>query len=223
MYQVYLNLAIYFCLFVKKNARFRLFDCALFVTTCLTTLSGAALIPMVLLIFAYLLEIRHIRSLIFAVLLLALLLLLLQTGMFDAIFDKMDNSYGTNSVTYRWIGMEGSWKGFLKNPIFGSSPETNELIKSELAMKYLSQQYASNTNTFLNFFAYFGFLVGGFVLYGSFQSFRSVCRSVFSSVLVFAAYFVSTSNENLMTSLLIAVLVFLRSGTKEEEPLNETG
>ena len=209
-YQVYLNVALFFSLFIQKN-RFRIFDCILFITTCLTTKSGAALIPIVFLLAAYTFERKHIKSFFFVVIMGIIVAVMFNTGAFNDITTKMAGEAETNSITYRWIGIEGSIKGFLANPLFGSTPLKNEQIKRELAMKYMGHRNASNTNTFLNYFAYYGILVGGFMLTRSYKLFRKNMKSFFGALLAFSSYFISTSNENMMASLLIVVLTFLKS------------
>lgn len=209
-YQVYLSVALYLTLFISKN-RLKWADVVLLIVVTLTTLSGAALIPIILLIAAYLFEKKSFKSFTLVMLLCGLLAALLNTGVFDDIVQKMGGEDSTNSMTYRWIGIEGSLRGFLHSPLFGSTPETNEAIKSGLAMRYLGKSYASNTNTLVNYFAYYGIFVGGFMLVRSFKLIRGSVVSTLSAWLIFAAYLFSTSNENMTGSLLIVVLVFLRS------------
>ena len=209
-YQIYLNVALFFSLFIQKN-RFRILDCILFIIACITTKSGAALAPIALLLAAYTFEKKHIKSFFAVFLLSVLIVVLFNTGMFNDITEKMAGDAETNSITYRWIGIEGAIRGFLNNPLFGSTPLKNEQIKQALAMKYLGQRYASNTNTFLNYFAYYGILVGGFMLVRSYRLFRTNMKSFLAAVLAFSAYFISTSNENMMASLLIVTLTFLKS------------
>lgn len=223
-YQVYLNVALFFSLFIEKG-RFRIFDCVIFIVTCLTTKSGAALVPIVLLLVSYTFEKKHIKTFFAVALLSSVILVMFNTGTFDDITEKMAGDSETNSIAYRWIGIEGSIRGFLNNPLFGSTPLKNELIKKELAMKYLGQWYASNTNTFLNYFAYYGILVGGFMLISSFRLFKTNMKSKLAALLAFSAYFVSTSNENMMASLLVVTLAFLKNKMNEnvsaEVTLNE--
>lgn len=216
-YQVYLNIALFLVLFVEKNNK-KVFDSALFVITCLTTKSGAALAPMVMTICAYAIEERQIKSFFTVAILGSLIVYMFSTGMFDDITDKMAGNVETNSMAYRQIGMEGALKGFLENPVFGSSPAENEYIKMQLAIEKLGSTYSSNTNTYLNYFAYFGIFVGGYMFVRAGKLFRKTVTSLPASILAFGAYFIATSNEELMTSLLIIVLTFL----EKEEALNKS-
>lgn len=216
-YQVYLNIALFLVLFVEKNNK-KVFDSALFVITCLTTKSGAALAPMVMTICAYAIEERQIKSFFTVAILGSVIVYMFSTGMFDDITDKMSGNAETNSIIYRQIGIEGALKGFLANPVFGSSPAENEYIKMQLAIEKLGSTYSSNTNTYINYFAYFGIFVGGYMFIRAYKLFRKNATSLLASLLAFGAYFIATSNEELMTSLLIIVLTFLEN----EETLNKS-
>ena len=106
-YQIYLNVALFFSLFIQKN-RFRILDCILFIIACITTKSGAALAPIALLLAAYTFEKKHIKSFFAVFLLSVLIVVLFNTGMFNDITEKMAGDAETNSITYRWIGIEGA-------------------------------------------------------------------------------------------------------------------
>lgn len=209
-YQVYLNIALFLALFIEKKNN-KLFDAALFVGTCVSTFSGAALIPAVMTIAAYAIEKKQMSSFFLVVIIGAGMIYLYNGGFLGEVTDKLTNTAETNSIVYRWIGIEGAVKGFLENPLFGSSPQMNEYIKATLAYKYLGHYYSSNTNTYLNYFAYFGFFVGGFMLLRAYNLFRKNITSFTAVMLAFGAYFISTSNEELMTSMIIIALTFLQS------------
>ncbi len=224
-YQVYLNIALFFALFIEKKNN-KLFDAVLFVGTCISTYSGAALIPAVMTIAAYAIEKKQMRSFFMVVTIGAGMIFLYNGGFLGEVTDKLTNNAETNSIIYRWIGIEGAIKGFLENPLFGSSPQYNEYIKATLALKYLGSTYSSNANTYLNYFAYFGFFVGGFMLVRAYKLFRENIKSFVAAMLAFAAYFISTSNEELMTSMIIVALTFLQSenarhGKEAEGELSE--
>jgi hypothetical protein len=219
-YQVYLNIALFFTLFVEQNRK-KTFNVLLFVITCLSTLSGAALIPMLLMIAAYTFENKKVKSFVFSAVILSIILILFATGSFDVVIEKINRQDNTSSAIYRWIGIEGGIKGFLNNPIIGSTPEQNEQIKSELAMKYLGQKYASNTNTFINYFAYYGIFVGGFMLVRAYKLFRYNMTSTFAAWLCFTAFILTTSNENMMDSLMVVALLFLKSETENNVAVKE--
>lgn len=209
-YQVYLTVALFFTLFIDKR-KHRTSNIVIFILASLSTLSGAALIPILVLVIAYALDKKRIKSAVLSIVILCSISVLFSTGTFDDITAKLRGESENNSITYRLIGMEGAFKGFLENPVFGSTPERNEEIKSELAVKRLSQEYASNTNTYINFLAYYGIFVGGFMLIKTFNMFRKNVSSPVAAFLCFLAYFLSTSNENMMGSLLIVFLAFVKN------------
>lgn len=209
-YQVYLSVALFFTMFMEKH-KSKWIDAVLFIVAALSTLSGAALIPILLIIAAYMFEKKNLKRFTLVMLLFGLMFVLFNTGTFDEITAKMGNDLATNSIMYRWIGIEGGIRGFLHNPLFGSAPEMNESIKMQLAMQYMNQTYASNTNTFFNYLAYYGMFVGGFMLFRSYELFKNNVASTLAVWLTFGAYLFTTSNENMMASLLIVVLVFLKN------------
>lgn len=213
-YQVYLNLALFFALFIEKDNN-KAKDGLLFIATCLTTKSGASLIPIVLILCAYTFEKKQLKTFFMVAIFGTLIILMFNTGMFGDITAKMTNQAETNSIIYRWIGIEGSIKGFADSPLFGNTPEMNEYIKARLALKYTGKAYASNTNTYLNFFAYFGIFLGSFMSIRTYKLAKNSAKSLFAGFLVFLAIFISTSNENMMKSLIIMVLAFLNYGTKD--------
>lgn len=204
-FQVYLIVALYFTLFIRKNKK-KWIDTGIFIATALSTLSGAALIPIILLISAYLFDNKNIKGFALSIASGLFLVLLMSTGGFEEIMHKLSGDNSTNSLAFRVVALEGAWKGFLSNPLFGSSPEQNDLIKSVLSQQYIGSDYSSNANTFVNYLAYYGIYVGGFMILNSFRlALRSVDSKV-SAIIVFLAYFLTTSNENMTSSLLIGVL-----------------
>ena len=215
-YQVYLTVAIYFTLFVENHKK-KWFDVALFTLTILSTLSGAALLPPILLLLAYALEKKNFKSSGAVLLLFLFVLALFATGTFDIIIEKMGGEAETNSITYRQIGVEGAIRGFIKNPVFGSPPAVNEAIKESLAHKYLNDDYASNTNTFFNYLAYYGIFVGGYFWIRAYKFFKNKTSTFLPTIICFIAFIFSTSNENMMASLLVVTLLFLSPGNVEEE------
>lgn len=215
-YQIYLNIAIYFSLFIEQDNK-KIFDILLFSFTCLTTLSGAAVIPCLLFIAAYLFENKNIKSFSIVMAGIVLILVLMQLPIFSDIISKINGSSGSDSIVYRWIGIEGAWKSFIRNPLFGSSPDMNIAIKSGLALKYLGETYASNTNTLVNYFAYYGFFVGSFFAYKSYRFISKGAYSLVAKWLCFIAFFLTTSNEDLTISLFFVTLMFLKSEKIEEE------
>lgn len=215
-YQVYLTVALFFTLFIDKR-KHKTVNLVIFILASLSTLSGAALIPILILITAYAFEKKRIKSAVFSLVILCSIGILFSTGAFDDITTKIKGESENNSITYRLIGIEGAFKGFVESPIFGSTPERNEQIKTELAIKYLKQTYASNTNTYLNFLAYYGIFVGGFMLIKTFKLFYKNVSSPIAALLCFGAYFISTSNENMMGSLLIIFMAFLKNRAEIED------
>lgn len=207
-YQVYLNMAIFLLLFVEERKK-KAFDIVLFIITDLTTMSGASLLTLGLIISAYLLKDRKIKTFITVLSSSVIITVLMNTVLFNGILLKMLGQDRNSSLMFRWIGLEGSIRAFLLHPLFGA-PYTEILqIKNELALKYLGIFYGSNTSTFTNYYAYYGFFVGSFFLVASYMFFKKICKKGIVGMIAFAAYFFSTSNENLIGSLLIITVASL--------------
>lgn len=215
-YQFYLVVALYFTLFVVQKKK-KLFSIVIFVGGAISTISGVVMIPIVLLLIAYLLQERKFKVALLVFVLSIGVFAVFQSGMMDSALNKLNGEGG--SIYYRWIGIEGSLKAFFRSPIFGSSPEVNMAIKSELAIEYLGNRYSSNANTFFNYFAYYGLIVGGFFFVRSYKLF---CNNPYitriSALICFVGFFVSSSNENFMDSIFVVNLMFLKySGSLEGE------
>lgn len=136
-------------------------------------------------------------------------MLLIDTGLFDGIFLKMTGQDSNSSLLIRWIGFEGGIRAFLAHPLFGASFAEIKQIKDELGLEYLGINYGSNTSTFANYFAYYGLFVGTFFFASSYRFFKKICGKGIVGLIAFAAYFLSTSNENLIGSLLIITAALL--------------
>lgn len=207
-YQVYLCVALFLLLFVseKKN---KVFDLLLFILVEMTTLSGAALIPAGIMVAAYLLKEKNMKAFFAALSGCVLLAILFNTGLFDSILKKMSGTDSNSSYMFRWIGFEGAIRNFLMHPLFGSSFTEGQQVRDNLALQYLGISYGSNANTFANYFGYYGLFVGVFFLLSSYGFFKKICDSRMVCFIAFMGYFLSTSNENLINSLLIIVIALL--------------
>ncbi len=207
-YQVYLCVAIFLLLFVSKKKN-KTFDLILFLIAEVTTMSGASVIPAGIMLAAYLLKERNMKS-FFAVLLGCIVMaIMFDSGIFDSIILKITGEDSNSSLLFRWIGFEGGIRNFLAHPLFGSSFGEAQAVRDELALNYIGITYGSNTNTFANYFGSYGIFIGCFFLIASYQFFKKICLSRSVCVIAFVGYFLSTSNENLTGSLLVIVIAML--------------
>ena len=208
-FQVYLCVAIFLLLFVSRKKK-KTLDLLLLIAVEMTTMSGASLIPAGLIVAAYLLKERNIKSFFGVLAGCILILILTDTGLFDSIFLKMTGEDSNSSFMFRWIGFEGGIRNFLSHPLFGASFGEAQQLRNELGLRYLGIPYGSNTNTFANYFGSYGLFVGIFFLTATYRFFKKTCNaSIFVYIIVFTGYFLSTSNENLTGSLLIIVIAML--------------
>ena len=207
-FQIYLFVALYFSLFIEKENN-KILDSIIIVATMLSTMSGAALIPIFLIFAAYTFQEKNFKAFVLICIATTILVVVLQTGFFDQMLLKLTNSGETNSMTFRIIGIVGGLQAFMKNPLFGSSPALNNSIKVGLANQLLGSDYSSNANTFMNYLGYFGIFVGGYFWYRAIKLFKDNLNSLISIVFCFGAFIFSTCNENLTASLFMIVLLFL--------------
>ena len=98
-YQVYLSLALFMTMFIEKH-KMKWVDAVLFIIAALTTLSGAALMPLLLIIAAYMFDKRNLKSFALVMLLFGLVTVLFSTGTFDEITAKMGNYVETLSLIH---------------------------------------------------------------------------------------------------------------------------
>jgi len=209
VFQVYLNIALFFSLFSSSNKS--KIDSVLFLLTLLTTLSGAALIPAILIIGAYLFEKKNLKSGSFVILLGCLLFWFMVTGMYNEILSKIFGGVQNTSFAHRYVSIIANFKSFLRHPFFGASPEYQDELRSRMLYSLVGMNSSGTTNTFISYFSYYGGFVGSVILYRHWKFVKAQVKSNLAAVMVFIAIFIATSNENLTASLLICVLPFLMS------------
>ena len=213
-YQVYLCIALILVLFVEKNNK-KVLDVSLLCIAGVMTLSGAILIPFIIIFATYALCEKNSKALGLVLLVCVTLIVSKNLGLLDSILIKLSGQDSNSSLMFRWIGLEGGVRAFLHNPIFGCTPQINNDIKSALAMKYLGNSYGSNANTFANYFGYFGGFVGCYFMINSFRCWKSIFNNAIYGFLIMIAYLMCTSNENMTASLLVCCIVYFRSCNKK--------
>ena len=213
VFQYYLNIAILFMVFRKP--KYWYYDLILFVFADLTTLSGAAILPLPFILAAYYFDTRKQRKkkqmyiVVFSIALFVIVLM--STGYFDEIIYKVirvgDES---SSMGFRLGSMIANIKSAITHPLFGASPEYQDATRIEIISR-LNNIVAKggNTNTILGFFSYFGFPVGFYLTKKIYSIGKLLSVNKISRFLIFIALFLMTSNENLMQSLLLFVLMYL--------------
>ncbi len=210
-YQYYLNVAM--LLTIYKKYKYWYLDLILFIVTAITTFSGAALLPLPFLILGLFFSRdgkKSIISVLVVVLACVLLLYFMMNGYVDEILGKLSGSrVQSQSLWIRLGSALSSLKVALHNPLFGGSLEKIEAELSRTVGSYIGFSYeGGNTNTLLCFMAFFGFPVGVYFSYELFLLCRRLAGNAFSSVMFFLAIFLTTSNENLTSSILLFILIF---------------
>ena len=211
-YQYYLNIALIFVL--HKQGKMMWFDTALFLITLLTTMSGAAILPLPFIMLAYIVNNRKANSIkpfIFICAIAILGVILLQTGRFDEILNKItgeqDDGFSRGfRIGSAWANLQMA----IKYPLFGANPALQDELRLETIQSLNGYATSGNTNTFLGYASYFGVFVGVYLCNKLYGFCRRMSQSGFGTFCLFIALFLMTSNENLILSALLYVLMFLQ-------------
>lgn len=210
-YQCYLNLALIFSLFVVEDHK--KINSLLFSIASFTTLSGATLIPVVLILFAFFIDRRsseRINKIYLILFSIIIVIVFFTSGYIDSILNKMATGGSNSSLQIRLSSIIASILSFLQNPLLGISIEKQRIIMAEVSMRICGFPYLALVNTYPGFFANYGIVIGLFYFLGTWKFIRQFSDRLVAVLLFFAIIFM-TSNENLTASLLISVLPFLRS------------
>ena len=113
------------------------------------------------------------------------------------------------SFQLRLFSILGNLQAFINHPIFGCPVEECFNYRRELISLNTPYTYAENLNTFPAVFAYLGFYMGFLYLVSLFKMIKSLRINIISLMCVFGAIILSTSNENMTTSLFIVVIILL--------------
>ncbi|MBO5105936.1 MAG: hypothetical protein J6C29_03460 [Clostridia bacterium] len=213
VYQYYLNIALIF-VFHKEDKKMK-YDVVLFIVTLLTTMSGAAILPLPFIFLAYVLnskDRKNVKPYIYVIVFLFLGILLLQTGMFDEIINKIlgKNDDGL-SRGFRIGSAVANIKMAIQYPLFGADPTLQGELRAETIQALNGYATEGNTNTLLGYASYFGIFVAGYLWKRLYGFCRQISATTFSTVCLFIAIFLMTSNENLILSALLYVLMFLKT------------
>lgn len=212
VFQYYINLSILFSFFRRRKGWY--IDIIIFLLADLTTLSGAAILPLPFILLAYILNDESInenkRKFAIILSLVFFVFVLMSSGYFDEISAKITGMEGdSNSRGYRLGSMIANLKAAITHPLFGASPEYQDSLRVDI-ISQLNDITAKggNTNTVLGFFSYFGFVVGFYFTKRIYSISKLLTLNPISRICIFIAIFLMTSNENLMQSLILFVLMF---------------
>lgn len=211
-YQCYLNMALLFSVFSdykKKN-----FDILLFIVTALSTMSGAAILPMPFIILAYLFNSNKAfkEKKFFLIFFMCITIIVaIGSGAFDEVIEKATGGVSEENYSsgFRIGSMEANIKAALKYPLLGAPPETQDEMRKEIIGEITGRPSIGNTNTLFAYFSYYGILVGCYYTSRLIAFTKNLSVNVVSRIFIFLAIFLATSNENLMSSSLINVLLFI--------------
>lgn len=213
VFQFYLNMALMFTLF-RENKRW-VIDALLFIIADITTLSGAALIPIPFILFAFILKKnnhrKHRALILFSGLLFVALLVLFESGILDEIVYKLAGIDGERSDSFgiRMGSLKGNILVTISHPIFGASPDLQYLVRGQQTELLANVFYPSNTNTITGLFASFGVAVGLYCTIRLFCFTKNFSEKRSVRFLLFFAVILATSNEELGQSIMFMTLLFI--------------
>lgn len=218
-YQFYLNMALLFTVY-RKPKKWML-DALLFSATAVTTMSGAAILPIPFILIAFFWDARFKHAdkyIAFALMLTVSIVVLYYAGLFDEILVKLSFAENeSNSAGFRIGSAIANIRSTLAYPLFGASPEYQDAIRAEVIESLNGHSTEGNTNTFFGFFSYFGIFVGSYFAYRLYKFTSCFSDKTFSRISIFLAIFLATSNENFITSIILIVFMFLKKEGKTEK------
>lgn len=213
-FQYYINMATLFSLFFQQKTW--KFDVTLFVLTTMTTLSGASILPLPFIVLAYLFSQSENRkgkmsSLIFVAIITVAFCYAIGTGYFDEIINKVvgTGDVVSKSAGYRVGTMLGNMKAAIMHPLFGATPSVQEEIRRETIHSLNGVFSQGNVNTITGYFSYYGVIVGTYFTRKIYRITGLINANTLSRIFAFIAIVIMTSNENLMQSMLLIVLMYM--------------
>ena len=214
VFQAYLNIALLLTLFFDKSKR-KLLRAVLFSVSIITTLSGAAWIPLFLIIIAYMIsgsktdQKGKTRRIVLFVFLFVVIAVIYSTGFMESMITKVTEGTGSVSFAGRLASFWSDTYSFLIHPIIGTAPEILDAARNQLARSLGYDGNIGLMNTFAGWFALFGFSLGSLMVINYWRVSKFIAKRSFSSFLIFCAFVAMTSNENLTSSPLFFVIPFL--------------
>ena len=214
-FQFYINIAIFFILFVESRINVKaVFKILVLFVALVSTGSGAAVIPFALMVFSFFLHKKVHKKLLLVILAFLAVFIICYFGLLNSVLTKTFDS-GSKSFQIRYYNIIGNFYAFTKSPLIGLSADNCIQYRVDIYHMYSEYVYSQSVNTIPTFFAYFGVYFGLFYVANIVLTIKTLVEKrkindLFVVLLLFVAFFIMTSNENLTSSLIIFVLPFLR-------------
>ena len=209
-YSVYLNLAFLFSMTLSTEDR-QIKDLFIFAVAIISTFSTTGYVAFAVTSVAILLQNRvtdkKTRRLLLLVIVISVILAvgLYWEEIYGNVFSKL--FIRTSSFNSRWYSFVGNLRIAAKYPLLGCGLG---LSANELSYLYsgLVRSSIHQTNTFLNYFATFGFVVGFIFINWWLNIIKKIAmHNKWVTLLLFISLFTMFSGENLIKSLFINVLM----------------
>lgn len=208
-YQLFLNIALFFLLFVKQHVDVK--KVILIITTVITTLSTTGLITLILLFIGYLFK-KNIKNThkILLVLICVMLLgssIVLSQDVVNA-FLKIERGEASSSFASRYNSIIAGLILVKDNFFFGTGIEKASSSYINAVAMFSDSTELSNANTILIHFSKFGFIVGFYFLINFIRNIKYLCGNK-NWLIPLIALIVSISGISFLDSMFVNTFVFI--------------
>lgn len=215
LFQAYLCLAIIMELFYfqRKGAKKAIYI-VVFTVALFTTMSTAGYINYLLIVVYFLIvgykNSKHPVLSIVGVLALVGIVVYIMTmdeELYMKVFGKLMEENRGGSFESRLGSLIGNVKVFFNNPILGTGYGVSTRQLQEVVGYMSGGEHIHQTNTFTNYFASFGAVIGSVFLVSWYRLAKAIAPNRIGAVVLFLIFFSMTSSENLLPSLFFNTLI----------------
>lgn len=213
VYQMYLLLAIIFCLFGKTKIQLK--ETIIFSLTILTTLSTAGYLMLVLVYATFFFRRGYIgiKGLLACGGLFGLMLIFSNAELNHFVFGKFTGGSSQHSTDSRWYSIWANLYIMIIHPL-GAGPSKMDLYINEFKDLFHIRSQFTNTNMFLQNFAIYGLSFGFFYMYKLWRFIKSFHENKGISLLLYMIIILELFNEPVIYSLFFSSLIFWNDNNK---------
>lgn len=211
IFQVYLNIALLLQLFVLKAADKK--KVIVFAVGVLSTFSTAGIIILVFILVLFLFSAYKTKnSFLYGASLIIIVLYVFNSSLFrEESFNKLEYGLDSKSTLARVSSITVPAEIFMESPIFGRgmsdySDEYERILYKQYRTPYGAE--GLSTNTIMTVLGVWGIFIGAYYLLGLLLFSKTIChRDRSKSFLVFIAILMMISNEAIVYSLLLQIMI----------------
>jgi hypothetical protein len=214
VYMIYLNIAILFELFY--NEKINKSHLIVYLITLFTTFSTAAFIILLVIAMAYLLKANksgaiYSKALIIGIGVVVIAVIALSPDIYSRVFDKIGkDSINDGSSLARAASVLINYHIFIDNPLAGCgiTKYVDDFATYSRELFHITTGTGNNTNMILTVFAVYGLLFGLVLLFAIARLTKKFSKEFIVRGMIFIAFLMMLSNEDVRYSLMIFVLFF---------------